>query len=194
MTSHFLKYFGPAARRPRAAILSLAMLTLAALTLAALGLSTLTSAARAENKKPASSQDGKYFDAAGNPTYNIGPDGKVDWYTFSGYIRYSAECLRCHGPDGLGSTYAPALKDVLKTMNYDQFLATVAQGKKNLGAGQEQVMPSFGQDKNVMCYIDDIYVYLKARADGALPRNRPASHEPEPKSAKDAENSCMGPE
>ena len=44
-----------------------------------------------------------------------------------------------------------------------------------------------------MCYISDIYVYLKARADGALPRDRPGSHQPrKPKSAQDAENSCMG--
>lgn len=64
------------------------------------------SAALAENKKPASSKDGEYFDANGDPTYNILPDGKVDWRTYSGFLRYSAECLRCHGPDGLGSSYA----------------------------------------------------------------------------------------
>ncbi|MGO9392429.1 c-type cytochrome, methanol metabolism-related [Rhodoblastus sp.] len=149
---------------------------------------------QAENKKPSSSQDGKYFDANGDPTYNIGPDDKVDWYTYSGYLRYSAECLRCHGPDGLGSSYAPSLVDSLKSIDYDQFMATVAQGKQDLSAGQEKVMPSLGLDKNVMCYIDDIYVYLKARSDGALSRDRPASHEPKPKSAKDAEDACMGPE
>ncbi len=184
MTSHFLKNSGLAAPRGR----------LAVLMLAALSVSVLTVAAHAENKKPASSKDGAYFAANGDPTYNIGPDGKVDWYTFSGYLRYSAECLRCHGPDGMGSSYAPALANVLKTMSYEQFVATVAQGKQNVGGGQELVMPSFGLDKNAMCYINDIYVYLKARADGALGRNRPASHEPEPKAAKDAEDNCMGPE
>ena len=45
----------------------------------------------------------------GKPTFNIEPDGTVDYYTFTGFTRYSAECLPCHGPDGLGSTYAPAL-------------------------------------------------------------------------------------
>lgn len=184
MTSHFLRDSGLAAPRGRIAILVLTILFIWALTMSA----------HAENKKPASSKDGKYYDAAGDPTYNIAPDGKVDWHTFSGYIRYSAECLRCHGPDAMGSSYAPALKDTLKTIGYNQFLATVAQGKKDLGAGQEKVMPSFGVDKNVMCYIDDIYVYLKARADGAAPRNRPVSHEPEPKAAKVAEDNCMGPE
>jgi len=155
---------------------------------------TLNLTARAENKKPASDKNGEYFDANGDPIYNIGPDGKVDWFTFSGYIRYTAECMRCHGPDGLGSSYAPALKDSLKTMSYTQFITTVAQGKSNVGSGQEEVMPSLGLDKNVMCYIDDIYVYLRARSDEAVPRGRPASHEPKPKAAVDAENACMGPE
>ncbi len=59
--------------------------------------------------------------------------------------------LRRHGPDGMGSTEGPALKDSLKTMNYATFTATVAQGKKDLGAGQEKVMPPWGTDKNDMC-------------------------------------------
>ncbi len=32
----------------------------------------------------ASSDNGKYMDKDGNPTYKISPDGMVDWYTFSG--------------------------------------------------------------------------------------------------------------
>ena len=43
-----------------------------------------------------------------------------------------------------------------------------------------------------MCYLDDIYVYLKARSDGAVPRNRPAKRENQPQAAKDFENTCMG--
>jgi hypothetical protein len=92
----------------------------------------------------------------------------------------------------MGSTEGPALVDAVKSMKFDDFQTIVAQGKKDLGAGQEKVMPPLGLDKNVMCYISDIYIYLKARADGALPRDRPKSHEPQPKSAQDAENSCMG--
>ena len=34
-------------------------------------------------------------------------------------------------------------------------------------------MPSFGEDPNVMNYVDDIYAYLKARADGVIGRGRP---------------------
>ena len=46
------------------------------------------------------SEDGKYFDKEGNPTFKVGADGTVDWYTYSGYRRYHSECHVCHGPDG----------------------------------------------------------------------------------------------
>ena len=49
-------------------------------------------------------------------------DGIVDWYTFSGFRRYHAECHVCHGPDGLGSTFAPALTETMKTMSYDDYM------------------------------------------------------------------------
>jgi len=139
------------------------------------------------------SENGKYLTANGDPTYHIGAEGKVDWYTYSGYLRYSSECLRCHGPDGMGSSYAPALVNSLKTMPYVQFLSTVASGRKDFANGQDKVMPQLGLNKNVMCFIDDIYVYLKARSDGALGRNRPTTHEPKPQAWVDAENACMGP-
>ena len=58
------------------------------------------------------SENGKYFDKEGNPTFKVAADGTVDWYTYSGFRRYHSECHVCHGPDGMGSTYAPALKDI----------------------------------------------------------------------------------
>ncbi len=139
----------------------------------------------------ASSQDGKYLDTNGNPTFNI-KDGKVDYYTFAGYVRYTANCMACHGPDGLGSTYAPSLVAALGHLSYGDVLATVAGGKQAVNASQQLVMPSFGENKNVMCYIDAIYVYLRARADGALGRGRPTEHENKPAAYTEAENQCMG--
>jgi mono/diheme cytochrome c family protein len=59
--------------------------------------------------------NGTWVDKDGDPTYKIQKDGTVDWYTYSGYIRYAANCLVCHGPDGDGSSFGPALKDSLKT-------------------------------------------------------------------------------
>ena len=138
-------------------------------------------------------EDGKYFDKQGNPTYKIQPDGTVDWYTYSGYIRYTSECLRCHGPDGLGSSYAPSLVDSLKTLSYSDFLGVVAGGKNAVNSAQDIVMPAFGTDKNVMCVIDDIYVYLRARANDAVGRGRPQKHEEKPEAAKKWTDSCFGP-
>lgn len=138
------------------------------------------------------SEDGKYFDKDGNPTYKIQADGTVDWYTYSGYRRYHSECHVCHGPDGMGSSYAPALKDSLKTMSYADFLGTVASGRKNVSTSQDNVMPAFGTNPNVACYMDDLYIYLRARANDAWGRQRPEKHEEKPKAYAEAENACMG--
>ncbi len=138
------------------------------------------------------SENGKYLDKEGNPTFKIAPDGTVDWYTYSGFRRYHSECHVCHGPDGMGSTYAPALKDSLKTMSYADFLGVVATGRKNVSSSQDNVMPAFGDNKNVVCYLDDIYVYLRARANDAVGRGRPAKHEDKPPAAQKAEDACMG--
>lgn len=136
---------------------------------------------------------GKYTTADGDPIYNIGADGTLDWYTYSGYRRYHAECHVCHGPDGMGSSYAPALATSLKTMTYPQFMEIVVNGKQNIGVGTaDQVMPAFGENKNVMCYLDDIYIYLKARADGALGRERPSKREDKTKAYTANENQCFG--
>jgi methanol metabolism-related c-type cytochrome len=146
----------------------------------------------AGDPKSVTSQDGKYLDTDGNPTFHIAQDGAVDWYTYVGYLRYGANCLQCHGPDGLGSSYAPSLVDSLKSLSYADFLSIVAGGKKDINAAQQLVMPSFGTNPNVMCYIDAIYVYLRARSDGALGRERPDKHEPRPNAFTKAEDSCMG--
>jgi methanol metabolism-related c-type cytochrome len=138
------------------------------------------------------SEDGKYLDKEGNPIYNVKDDGTWDWYTASGYRRYHSECHVCHGPDAEGSTYAPALKDSLKTMTYDQFVDTVVNGRVNVTATQKNVMPSFGTNRNVMCYLDDIYVYIKARSDGALPRERPEKRETKSDVYKKNEDQCIG--
>ena len=109
----------------------------------------------------------------------IQKDGAFDYGVYNGFRRYHASCHTCHGPDALGSTFAPALAESLKTMSYGDFLEVVVNGRENVGAGQQSMMPAFGHDENVMLYIDHIYAYLKARADGVLDRGRPQRLPPE---------------
>jgi methanol metabolism-related c-type cytochrome len=141
----------------------------------------------------AKEENGEYFDANGDPTYKIDPNGTVDWYTFSGFRRFNGTCEVCHGPDGAGSSFGPDLTDSLKTMSYSDFQRIVVNGKQDVNTAVSLVMPAFGTNKNVMCYMDDIYVYLRARADGVMGRGRPANHQDKPAAAAAAENSCMGP-
>lgn len=108
----------------------------------------------------------------GVPLYAV-RDGKVDQGTYNGYRRYASSCHVCHGPDGLGSTFAPALTDSLKRMDYWQFTDVVTNGRTNMGATGDRVMPTFGTDPNVMTNLADIYRYLKARSDEKIGRGRP---------------------
>ena len=100
-------------------------------------------------------------------------DGKVDQGTYNGWRRYHASCHTCHGPDGLGSSYAPNLVDSLKTISYEDFAEVVINGRENVSTSQQSVMPAFGMVMDVATYLDDIYGYLQARADGVLGRGRP---------------------
>jgi methanol metabolism-related c-type cytochrome len=137
-------------------------------------------------------EDGRYYDKDGNPTYKVAADGTVDWATYSGFRRYHSECHVCHGPDAEGSTYAPALKNSLKTMSYPEFMNIVVNGRKNVNTADSNVMPALGTNINVMCYLDDMFVYVRARANDAIERGRPAKHEEKPEAASKAEASCMG--
>ena len=141
--------------------------------------------------------EGKWEDSEGSPTYNIDGDGQVikqvDWFTYSGWRRYHAECHVCHGPSGKGSTYAPALVDSLKTMSYEKFLQVVSSGQSNVWGRDNSIMPALGDNKNVMCYVDDIYIYLRARADGAMPAGKLGAKQrsKKPQEAKEFENECF---
>ena len=95
-------------------------------------------------------------------------DGKVDARTYNGFRRFHAGCNHCHGQDGLGSTFGPSLVERLPDL--EAFRRVVRDGT----GGGTAVMKGFAGDPNVAPYIDDIYAYLQARADGALDRGRPS--------------------
>ena len=120
----------------------------------------------------ASSDNGKYLDKDGNPTYKISPDGTVDWYTFSGFRRYHSDCHVCHGPNGEGSSYAPALAESLKTLGYSDFVGIVTNGRKNVDAANDKVMPSFASQRQ--CDV----LYRRPLCLSARPRQQCHSRRP----------------
>jgi methanol metabolism-related c-type cytochrome len=136
-------------------------------------------------------EDGIWRDKNGDPTFEVDADGTVDWYTYSGFRRYHSECHVCHGPDGEGSSYAPALANSLKTIGYAEFYGIVVSGRKDFLNGKDNVMPAFAENKNVMCYLNDIYVYLRARSVDAIPRGRPAQHADKPAAFDANQDKCM---
>jgi mono/diheme cytochrome c family protein len=100
-------------------------------------------------------------------------DGKVDKKTFNGWRRYTDSCMRCHGPDGAGSSFGPDLVDSVKQLTKDEFNEIVVNGRTNVNAANTNVMPPFGEVEDVVTYLDDIWAYLKARSDAVLGRGRP---------------------
>ena len=111
--------------------------------------------------------------AQNDPAYVVQQGDLVDQHVYNGYRRYGESCLRCHGPDGAGSSYAPSLVESLQHIDYSQFVNTIINGKQNVDQTQNKVMPAFGTTEDVVLYLDDIYGYLKARSDGKLGRGRP---------------------
>lgn len=116
------------------------------------------------------------------PSYRV-VDGAADVDTVQGYITYTAQCMPCHGPDGLGSSFAPSLLRAAERRTFAEFHETVRDGRSVMPG---QVMPSFGDAPQVMDNVDNIWRYLTARAEGALGRGRPVPLE-EPGEAEGAE-------
>jgi mono/diheme cytochrome c family protein len=85
----------------------------------------------------------------------------------NGYRRYNSACNHCHGPDGVGGTFAPSLiDDPLPLARFEQIV-------RDGSATGTSVMRGFADDPNVAPYVRDIHVYLTARADGTIGRGRP---------------------
>ena len=113
-------------------------------------------------------------DQAPAPKPYVVKDGNhVDMHTYKGFLYYGDACLRCHGPDGLGSSYAPNLLQVVKRLSKEQVENTIINGKKDVSQSSDLVMPAFGTNEDVVENLDNIYAYLLARSDGALGRGHP---------------------
>lgn len=94
---------------------------------------------------------------------------EVDKATYIGWRTYHSSCYQCHAQDGNGSTFAPSLVKRLQAIDKQRFMDVVKNGFK----GQIGVMPGWKDNPNVNKRLDELYAYLKARADGVLPGGKP---------------------
>ena len=90
----------------------------------------------------------------------------TDRGTYVGWRTFHATCHACHGQNAVGSSFAPGL---LKHIDKQRFVDVVTNGY----SGQIGVMPAWGQNPNVKDFIDELYAYQQARADGVLLPGRP---------------------
>lgn len=102
--------------------------------------------------------------------YTVVDGNLVDESTLMGFNVYTGSCMACHGPDGLGSSFAPSLLRAAERRTFEIFAQTIASGR-SIQPGM--VMPSFAQDMRVMTHIEDLWNYLGARQEGGLERGRP---------------------
>lgn len=100
---------------------------------------------------------------AGEPFCYLDRDTYIGWRTFHGF------CHVCHAQDAVGSTFAPNLLDRIRDFDFDAFVDRTANGF----TGQVGVMPPWKDNPNVRKRYKELFAYLKARSDGALPRGRP---------------------
>ena len=112
-------------------------------------------AAAAQDKAPAASTD---------KPYTVVDGYKVDSKTMDGFRAWrAAACDRCHGANQEGLV-GPSLLESLKTLNKEEFVKTVRDGRLDKG------MMSFSNSKTVMDNIDNLYAYLKGRSNGDIKR------------------------
>lgn len=90
----------------------------------------------------------------------------TDKGTYVGWRTFHATCHACHGQNAVGSSFAPSL---LKDIPKERFVDVVMNGF----TGQIGVMPGWGENPNVKDFVDELYAYQQARADGVLLPGRP---------------------
>jgi hypothetical protein len=89
----------------------------------------------------------------------------ADLATYIGWRVFQAQCATCHAADARGSSFAPDLTLRLTGLTQRQFFAALDQGY----FGPQSSMPPRGRDPNVAPYYDELWSFLIARRDGALP-------------------------
>jgi mono/diheme cytochrome c family protein len=114
----------------------------------------------------AQAADAAYFQA-----YHAAPRDTVVQAVYQGWKQFQLNCARCHGDDGVGTSFAPALIESVKPTGTiptpETFLTTVCAGRTDKG------MPAWCSLGLEMGVIQEIYAYLKDRSVGRVGPGRP---------------------
>lgn len=123
-------------------------------------------------------------------------DGKVDPRTFIGWNVYHQVCVSCHGVAGTGTETAPDLTSSIEKLSPGQFrlkvlhrtiikftgddwrlmeqtmLEEISKHEKR-GRGELAMMPRWEYNPAVKANVENIYRYLRARADNVIGKDKP---------------------
>lgn len=105
---------------------------------------------------------------AGDKPYTVTNGNELDTASYAGFKLYRNFCARCHGTYGQGMV-GPNLAESLNVISKEEFFNTVEHGK----TGTIGSMPAWASNPKVIKGRENIYNYLKARADGAIGEEKP---------------------
>lgn len=105
---------------------------------------------------------------ADDKPYTVTNGNELDAASYAGFKLFRNFCARCHGTYGQGMV-GPNLAESLHVISKEEFFNTVEHGK----TGTIGSMPAWSSNPKVMKGREDIYNYLKARADGAIGEVKP---------------------
>jgi mono/diheme cytochrome c family protein len=108
-----------------------------------------------------------------------GQDGAtVSAAEYEGWRQYSVQCARCHGQDALPNPVAANLLVSLApggpSAKKETFTKVVTDGR------QERGMPAFAETMTPE-QVEEVYAYLKGRAEKRIPAGRPKEPAGQPK-------------
>lgn len=114
--------------------------------------------------------------AAGAGPTHAAPRDTVGPAEYEGWKQFSLLCARCHGEDGLGTSFGPNLVAAFRPdgtlPSQEAFVAVLVAGRPDKG------MPSGGTLGLETKYHEGMYQYLKGRSSGRLVGGRPARRDP----------------
>ncbi|MGH8812539.1 MAG: c-type cytochrome [Advenella sp.] len=99
---------------------------------------------------------------SGDVKYVVKEGNKADDHVLQGWKTWRAlDCARCHGAKQEGLV-GPSLIVAINKLSHEEFKTTVLKGRLPQG------MPPFESVPRLVKNVDNLYTYLKARADGKL--------------------------